>query len=41
VLVLDVNARFRPWLVSTERLLAALNTVDKQSGQKRGLLRIE
>jgi hypothetical protein len=41
VLVLDVNARFKPWLVRTDRLLAAMNTVDKQSGTKRGLLRIE
>jgi hypothetical protein len=41
VLVADVNARFQPWLVRTERLFAAVDTVDKQSGRKRGLLRIE
>jgi hypothetical protein len=41
VLVLDVNQKYEPWLVSTERLFAAVDTVDKQSHQKRGLLRIE
>jgi hypothetical protein len=39
VLVLDVNASFRPWLVSSERLYEAVDTSD--DGQKRGLLRIE
>jgi hypothetical protein len=41
VLVVDVNAKYKPWLVPTERLFAAVNTVDKSSGKKRGLLRIE
>jgi hypothetical protein len=41
VLVLDVNANFRPWLVSTERLFRAVDTVDSQAKRKRGLLRIE
>ncbi|MCB9570294.1 MAG: phytochelatin synthase [Myxococcales bacterium] len=40
VLVLDVNARFEPWLVPTERLFAAVDTVDGGSGQRRGLLLI-
>jgi hypothetical protein len=39
VLVLDVNASFKPWLVSSERLYRAVDTAD--AGQKRGLLRIE
>jgi hypothetical protein len=39
VLVLDVNEKFKPWLVKSERLYRAVNTGD--SGQKRGLLRIE
>lgn len=39
VLVLDVNDKFKPWLVSSERLFKALDTLD--SGKKRGLLRIE
>ncbi len=41
VLVLDVNAKYQPWLVKTERLFAAMDTVDPSSGKKRGLLRIE
>jgi hypothetical protein len=41
VLVLDVNEKYKPWLVPTARLQEAIDTVDKQSGQKRGLLRIE
>lgn len=41
VLVLDVNRDFGPWLVKTERLWAAMNTVDAVSHQPRGLLLIE
>jgi hypothetical protein len=41
VYVLDVNEEYRPWLVETERLFVAIDTVDPQSGKKRGLLRIE
>jgi hypothetical protein len=41
VLVLDVNEKYHPWLVSTARLFAAVNTVDKQTHQKRGLLLIQ
>ena len=40
VFVLDVNERFGPWLVSSERLFEAMNTVDSSSGTKRGLLRM-
>jgi hypothetical protein len=40
-LVLDVNEEYRPWLVSSERLYAAFDTVDDSTGQERGLLRIE
>lgn len=40
VFVLDVNARFGPWLVSSARLFEAMDTVDASSGQKRGLLRL-
>jgi hypothetical protein len=39
VLVLDVNEKFKPWLVERSRLYDAMNTVD--GDQKRGLLRIE
>jgi Phytochelatin synthase len=39
VLVLDVNEKFKPWLVKSERLFKAVDTGD--SGKKRGLLRIE
>jgi len=41
VLVLDVNRAYQPWLVSTERLFEAVDTVDSSSGQKRGLLIID
>ena len=40
VFVLDVNASFGPWLVSSARLFEAMDTVDASSGQKRGLLRL-
>lgn len=39
VLVLDVNEKFKPWLVKSERLFKAVDTAD--GDQKRGLLRIE
>ena len=38
VFVLDVNDSYGPWLVHTDRLFEAMNTVDPSSGQKRGLL---
>ena len=41
VLIVDVNKSYQPWLVPTARLFAAVDTVDKQTGKKRGLLRIE
>ena len=37
VLVLDVNARYRPFLVDARRLFDAMNTTDSASGKKRGL----
>lgn len=39
VLVLDVNRKFRPWLVESSRLYSAMNTSD--GSKKRGLLLIE
>jgi len=41
VFVGDVNGDYRPFLVSSARLYAAMNTLDSDSGQKRGLLRLE
>ncbi len=41
VLVLDVNEKYKPWLVKSERLFEAMNTTDKGAGKKRGLLVIE
>ncbi len=41
VLVLDVNEKFGPWLVSSERLFRAMDSVDNSSGKKRGLLLFE
>ena len=40
-LVLDVNEKYKPWLVKSERLFEAMNTVDKGAGKKRGLIVIE
>lgn len=39
VFVLDVNDRFKPWLIERSRLYAAMNTLD--GTKKRGLLLIE
>ncbi len=39
VFVLDVNRKFRPWLVEGRRLFEAMNTLDRD--KKRGLLMIE
>ena len=41
VLVLDVNEKYGPWLVKSERLYEAMNTVDTGTQKKRGLLLIE
>ena len=41
VLVLDVNAKYKPWLVHTDRLFEAFNTGDSTTGLKRALIRIE
>ena len=41
VFILDVNRTFQPWLVSSERLWKAMDTVDGTNHKKRGLLRIE
>jgi len=41
VLVLDVNRKFGPWLVTPERLYEAMATVDPTSDKMRGLLLIE
>lgn len=41
VFVLDVNEEYRPWLVTSARLFAAIDTEDPSSGRKRGLLRVE
>jgi hypothetical protein len=40
VLVLDVNDSYKPWLVKSDRLLAAINTRDKATAKSRGLLLI-
>lgn len=41
VFVLDVNAKFGPWLVPTERLYQAASATDPRSGKPRGLLLIQ
>ena len=41
VLVLDVNARYRPWLAHTDRLYEAMSRVDPSTGHGREMLRIE
>src|SRR5262249_44224338 len=40
VFVGDVNARYGPFLVSSERLWRAADTIDSTTGQKRGLILI-
>jgi hypothetical protein len=39
VLVIDVNATFKPWMVKAERLFHAMDTMDGET--KRGMLLIE
>ena len=41
VFVGDVNANYRPWLVSTARLFDAQNTINSSSHAKRGVLEVE
>jgi len=41
VFVLDVNAKFGPWLVPTERLYNAVNAPDPSTSKPRGLLLIQ
>ena len=41
VLVLDVNEKYGPWLVKSERLHEAMNTIDNATWKTRGLLLIE
>lgn len=41
VLVLDVNETYKPWLVRSERLFEAIDTIDGSTGKKRGLLVVE
>jgi hypothetical protein len=38
VLVIDVNEEYRPWLVSSERLFEAIDTIDGSTGERRGLI---
>ncbi len=41
VFVLDVNKKYGPWLVKSDRLYDAMNTTDRTSGKKRGVVLIE
>jgi hypothetical protein len=41
VLVLDVNKNYGPWLIKSERLYQAMDSVDTTANKKRGLLLIE
>lgn len=41
VFVLEVNEKYKPWLVKSERLFEAMNTLDKGARLKRGLLVVE
>ena len=41
VLVVDVNKKYGPWLVKSDRLYEAMNTVDATAQKKRGLLLID
>jgi hypothetical protein len=41
VLIIDVNKKYGPWLVKSDRLYEAMNTLDSTSHKKRGLPLIE
>jgi hypothetical protein len=41
VLILDVNKKYGPWLIKSQRLYEAMNTVDTTAQNRRGLLLIE
>jgi len=41
VFVLDVNQKFGPWLVSSERLFRAMDSTDSGTKKKRGMLLVE
>ena len=41
VFVLDVNERYKPWLIERQRLFSAMDTIDSDGDRKRGLLLIE
>jgi hypothetical protein len=41
VLILDVNKKYGPWLIKSQRLYEAMNTVDTTAQKRRGLLLIE
>src|SRR5262249_45266907 len=41
VLILDVNQRVGPWLVSTASLHAAVATLDPVTGRRRGLVVVD
>ncbi len=41
VFILDVNARYQPFLVDARRLYEAMDTTDSASNKKRGLLLVE
>jgi Phytochelatin synthase len=41
VFVLDVNEKYGPWLVKSQRPFEAVNTLDPTAQKKRGLLLIE
>jgi hypothetical protein len=38
VLVGDTNSEYRPFLVKSDRLWSAVNTIDEETGKKRGLI---
>ena len=38
--MLDVLDQYKPFLVPADRLYAAMNTVDPETGRTRGLLRV-
>ncbi|MDB4965419.1 MAG: Phytochelatin synthase [Myxococcales bacterium] len=41
VLVVDVNRQYQPWLVKTDRLFSAVDSVDRATKKKRGLLLVQ
>ena len=41
IMVLDVNEKYGPFLIDTRKLFDSMDTIDRRTGRKRGLIKIE